>query len=130
MNFVIGYYQSQLSEEAYNKSINTKYKYPVLGADDLFELLLKGKEQNKDDDYYLNQIAVLNLFKSFDDVGTSLSGIMSSVYPYAKGIGSTVFKVVDNKRKLGNLSSSNTFIWIRSISRPCISSRKCYGTYW
>lgn len=115
-DFVIAYYQSQLSEEAFNKSIDEKYKDPILGADDLFELLLNGKEQNKDDDYYLNQIAVLNLFKRFDDIGTSLSGIMSSVYPYAKGIGSSVFKVIDNKRKLGNLASSNTFIGLDQLA--------------
>lgn len=118
LNFVIAKYVEQLSEEAIEKYSDKNYKDAILGANELFDLLLDAKDGNKDDKYYLNQIAVLNLFKSFDDIGTSLSPIMSSVYPYAKGIGSTVFQVVDNKRKLGNLSSTNTFLGLEELAGP------------
>ena len=62
------------------------------------------------DDYYKAQLDILDLFTRLDEVGGELSTVIGASYIYTKGIGSSIFNITDNIRKLGKLASSTTFI--------------------
>lgn len=71
---------------------------------------------NKLDDYYRAQIGVLNLFNRLDEVGSELATVIGASYIYTKGIGSNIFSVTDNIRKLGKLVGSNVFLGLEQLA--------------
>jgi len=129
---VVKKYTDLMSKEALEKRIEDKANYlykPVLfGAKNLLKLLKDGQllqgykdvllddtaassdkedARNFIDEYAKAQLDLFDLYLQFDNVGDSLSKAISSIYPYAKGVGSTIFDLIDNSRKLNNLSKQN-----------------------
>lgn len=136
-------YQDLMSEEALKERLDAKaeerYKPVLFGAQNLLQLLKDGKllqgyiDVLLDDtasltdkktarefvDKYANaQLDLFELYLRFNEVGSSLGKVISAIYPYAKGVGSTIFDLIDNSRKLNNLSKSNLFLNLEQLAGP------------
>lgn len=129
MNAIKADYISRLSEEAQgryeteeapDKAVSAKELLDMLeqkhsGAIDESHTIVNGTTEDEDfrdahvkslDDYYLNQLHVLDLYSQFDETGREIMGANTAAYIYNKGLGASVTDVKDSLRKLKSLSDN------------------------
>ena len=114
-------YSDMMSDEAKNKIIedkkNSAYKEEIFGAEKLKQMLKESLGGIIDKDSYAKkQIDALSLFSRLDNIGSELSGVIGASYIYTKGVGSSVFDVIDGIRKLGRLANPGVFVGLESMA--------------
>jgi hypothetical protein len=67
----------------------------------------RSRYQAKMDNYNIKQLAVLDTFNRFDEVGKEIMKAGTAAYVYTKGIGASVFNVADKVRKLEAMAGSS-----------------------
>jgi len=118
---IVTRYTNLMSVEAQNKIIedkkNSSYKEEIFGADKLKQMLQESLSEITDmDGYAKKQIDVLSLFSRLDNIGGEISGVIGASYIYTKGVGSSVFDVIDGIRKLGRLANPGVFVGLESMA--------------
>lgn len=121
INKLVKRYSQMMSVEAQNKIIedkkNSTYKEEIFGADKLKQMLKESLGDITDmDSYAKKQIDVLALFDRLSNIGSELSGVIGASYIYTKGVGSSVFDVIDGIRKLGRLANPGVFVGLESMA--------------
>lgn len=121
LNKVANRYFKMMSEQAQNKIIedkkNNNYKEEIFGADNLKQMLQDSLGEPADmDSYTKKQLDALMLFDRLSNIGSELSGVIGASYIYTKGVGSSVFDVIDGIRKLGRLGNSSVFVGLESLA--------------
>jgi hypothetical protein len=121
INKLVKRYSDMMSLEAQNKIIedkkNSTYKEEIFGADKLKQMLKESLGDITDmDSYAKKQIDVLALFDRLSNIGSELSGVIGASYIYTKGVGSSVFDVIDGIRKLGRLANPGVFVGLESMA--------------
>jgi hypothetical protein len=121
MNKVSKRYFDMMSQQAQDKMIedtkNGEYKEEVFGPGNLKEMLQDSLGEPADmDSYAKKQIDALMLFDRLSTIGSELSGVIGASYVYTKGVGSSVFDVIDGIRKLGRLNKSAVFLGLNNLA--------------
>jgi len=121
INKLVKRYSQMMSVEAQNKIIedkkNSTYKEEIFGADKLKQMLKESLGDITDmDSYAKKQIDVLALFDRLSNIGSELTGVIGASYIYTKGVGSSVFDVIDGIRKLGRLANPGVFVGLESMA--------------
>ena len=121
INKLVKRYSDKMSIEAQNKIIedkkNSTYKEEIFGAEKLKQMLKESLGGITDmDSYAKKQIDVLALFDRLNNIGSELSGVIGASYIYTKGVGSSVFDVIDGIRKLGRLANPGVFVGLESMA--------------
>lgn len=121
INKLVKRYSDKMSIEAQNKIIedkkNSAYKEEIFGAEKLKQMLKESLGGITDmDSYAKKQIDVLALFDRLSNIGSELSGVIGASYIYTKGVGSSVFDVIDGIRKLGRLANPSLFVGLGSMA--------------
>ena len=121
INKLVKRYSDKMSIEAQNKIIedkkNSAYKEEIFGAEKLKQMLKESLGGITDmDSYAKKQIDVLALFDRLNNIGSELSGVIGASYIYTKGVGSSVFDVIDGIRKLGRLANPGVFVGLESMA--------------
>lgn len=121
INKLVKRYSDKMSIEAQNKIIedkkNSAYKEEIFGAEKLKQMLKESLGGITDmDSYAKKQIDVLALFDRLNNIGGELSGLIGASYIYTKGVGSSVFDVIDGIRKLGRLANPGVFVGLESMA--------------
>jgi hypothetical protein len=121
INKLVKRYSQMMSVEAQNKIIedkkNSTYKEEIFGADKLKQMLKESLGDITDmDSYAKKQIDALSLFSRLDNIGGEISGVIGASYIYTKGVGSSVFDVIDGIRKLGRLANPGVFVGLESMA--------------
>ena len=114
-------YFNMMSEEAQNKMLEDKkegkYEEEVFGAEKLKQMLQESLGEPADMDIYAKkQLDALMLFDRLSNIGSELSGVIGASYIYTKGVGSSVFDVIDGIRKLGRLANPGVFVGLESLA--------------
>jgi predicted NAD-dependent protein-ADP-ribosyltransferase YbiA (DUF1768 family) len=114
-------YYNMMSEEAQKKmvedKIEGKYEEEVFGAEKLKQMLQESLGEPADmDSYAKKQLDALMLFDRLSNIGSELSGVIGASYIYTKGVGSSVFDVIDGIRKLGRLSTQGVFVGLENLA--------------
>lgn len=69
-------------------------------------------------EYAKNQIDLFNLYLRFTEIGSEISTVIGASYFYTKGVGSSIFDVLDGVRKVGKLIGSSIFLGLDQLAGP------------
>jgi hypothetical protein len=97
--------------------------------DPSLDLIEKAKLRKRLNEFAEKQIDLLDLFVRFNDLGGELTGIIGASYIYTKGIGSSVFELMSNLNKLGNLNQNKKFLNLEQLAGEVMYDEAVGRTY-
>jgi len=84
------------------------------------------KQRGRDSEFWGKQLALLEKFKSIDDIGLNLQSLMQTVNAESKGLGKTLFGSLDRAEKIDNIDSVTDRYGIDSVKGVLNAGRILY----
>lgn len=84
------------------------------------------KQRGRDSEFWGKQLALLEKFKSIDDIGLNLQSLMQTVNAESKGLGKTLFGSLDRAEKIDNIDSVTDRYGAKSVEGVLNAGRILY----